>query len=270
MRARHLFPLFCLLLAAFIWGCKGAGTKEKVRVDRFDRVLDEYVSLGSYTSLQKMNTQYPQQTKLLIEDVLDIGSVEEPDVEQRLRYFYLDSTVQLLLEEVHRQYADMSDIEEGLTLAFDRMKKEDPDFPIPHVYTQISCLRQSIVVYDTLIGISLDKYLGEDYPPYRRYFHANQLKSMTRDNIVADALTFYLLYSYVSPETPKMDSKLPRSIARVHWVVAHILGIPPRNSIPSNRDTKKDIDISPWLVKVDAYMKENPQTTVLQLLQMKD
>ena len=270
MRTRHLFPLFALLLAAFVWGCHDGHIKEEVRVDRFDRVLDEYVSLGSYSALQKMNTRSPQQTKLLIEDVLDIGHVEEADVEQRLRYFYLDSTVQLLLEEVHRQYADMSDIEMDLTQAFERMKKEDPNFPVPHVYAQVSCLRQSIVVGDTLIGISLDKYLGADYPPYQEYFHANQLESMTRENIVADALTFYLLYTYVSPVSPKIGSSVPQYIARVHWVVAHILGIPPRDHVPSYHQRDKDIDISPELAKVDAYMKEHPKTSILELLRMKD
>ena len=83
----------------------------EVQIDRYDRVLDEYVSLGSYTALHQMNTQYPVETKLLIEDVLELGFVDEEDVEKRLRYYYLDSTVQVLLDEVHRQYSDLSDLE---------------------------------------------------------------------------------------------------------------------------------------------------------------
>ena len=160
-----------------------------VHIDRYDRVLDEYVSLGSYTAMHRMNTEYPTQTKLLIENVLELGSVDEPDIERRLRYFYLDSTVHVLLDEVHRQYGDMSDIEEHLTIEFRKLRAKHPDMRVPHVYTQISCLNQSIVVGDTLIGISLDKYLGEDFPVYKKYYSPEQRSQMTRSAIVKDAVS---------------------------------------------------------------------------------
>ena len=134
---RHLplFILFVLLCVIGVWSWTAQPWKDwmhrgqdenTVVLDRYDRVLDEYVSLGSYTALHRMNTQYPMQTKLLIEDVLKLGVVNEPDVEQRLRHYYLDSTVQVLLDEVHRQYNDMSDIEADLNRAFEELRKEDP------------------------------------------------------------------------------------------------------------------------------------------------
>jgi hypothetical protein len=66
---------------------------------------------------------------------------------------------------------------------------------MPHIYTQVSCLNQSIVVSDTLIGISLDKYLGEDFPLYAEYYTAEQRAQMTRDAIVRDAVNAYQQYS---------------------------------------------------------------------------
>ena len=170
------------------------GADDRVVIDRYDRVLDEYVSLGSYNALHRMNTQYPMETKLLIEDVLELGRVNEPNVEQRLRTFYLDSTVQVLLDEVHRQYNDISDLEADFNQAFEELQRQDPTFRRPHVYTQISCLNQSIVVGDTLIGISLDKYLGADFPLYREYYTDEQRAQMTREAIVQDAINAYLQY----------------------------------------------------------------------------
>lgn len=173
---------------------KGGGKGQETVIDRYDRVLDEYVSLNSYTALGRMNTQYPMETKLLIEDVLKLGNVNEPDVEQRLRHYYLDSTVQVLLDEVHRQYGDMSDIEADFNRAFEELKQQDPDFRTPHVYTQVSCLNQSIVVGDTLIGISLDKYLGADFPLYADFYTPEQRAQMNRQAIVRDAINAYLQY----------------------------------------------------------------------------
>lgn len=163
-----------------------------MHIERFDRILDEYVSLGSNTALSRMNMDYPVQTKLLVENVLNIGHVDEPEIEKRLRVFYLDSTVQVLLEEVHRQYANMSDIEEEFQRVFEEQRRRNPSFRTPKVYTQVACLRQSIIVADTLIGISLDKYLGEDFPLYRDYFTDEQRQQMKREAIVRDAMSFYL------------------------------------------------------------------------------
>lgn len=199
MKRRHvLFCLILLLIAACavgVWGwgmLRGSREDVAVHIDRFDWVLDEYVSLGSGTALHRMNTEYPQQTKLLIEDVLELGEVDDPNVERELRQYYLDSTVQVLLDEVHHQYADISDLERDFTRVFEALKKQDPDFRPPHVYAQISCLRQSIVVNDTLLGISLDKYLGTDFPLYQEFYTPEQRQQMRRSAIVTDAMSTYL------------------------------------------------------------------------------
>jgi len=46
-------------------------------------------------------------------------------------------------------------------------------------------------VADTLIGISLDKYLGTDYTLYKEFYTDVQRQQMTRDNIVSDAMNAY-------------------------------------------------------------------------------
>jgi hypothetical protein len=192
-----LFCLIMLLIAACgvgLWSLFVVedSVVEEVRIERFDHVLDEYVSLGSGTALHRMNTEYPQQTKMLIEDVLAMGQVSDPDVERKLRYVFLDSTVQILLDEVHRQYGDVSDLERDFNLAFEELRKKDPSFRTPQIYAQISCLNQSIVVTDSLIGISLDKYLGSDFPLYQEFYSPEQRQQMNRDAIVRDAISAYL------------------------------------------------------------------------------
>ena len=183
-------------------------TTSGLHIARFDRVLDEYVSLGSYTALHQMNTEYPRETKLLIEDVLKLGKVDDPDVEKHLRYFYLYSTVQVLLDEVHHQYSDLSDIEHSLQARLEQLKKRYPNYRRPHLYAQISCLNQSVVVADTLIGISLDKYLGADFPVYQQYYSEEQCQEMVRGAIVDDVIAAYekyLIDNYARPNSPRPE-----------------------------------------------------------------
>lgn len=195
-RSFILFLMLVLLCVIGYWSWRALeddhASEPAVRIERFDRVLDEYVSLGSYTALHRLNTEYPMQTKLLIENVLQIGRVDEANVEKKLRHYYLDSTVQVLLDEVHHQYSDLSDLEDEFAQAFDSLRTLDASFHVPRVYAQIACLRQSIVVSDSLIGISLDKYLGEDFPLYPQFFTPEQRQHMTRQAIVPDAISLYL------------------------------------------------------------------------------
>ena len=208
------------------WDEEGsAGKKEKIF--RYDRLVDEFVSLNSFSSLQRMNTEYPVPTRLLIEDVLSIGSVQEPRIEQCLRDFYLDSTMQMLLEDVHNEFADLDGEEQEISSVFYQIKKADPAFKIPFMYAQISGLNQSIVVGDSLLGISLDKYLGPDYPLYVRYYHDYQRRVMGREWLVPDALFFYLSYVY-PPRSSEVHTLLDciADYGKIHWVIAHCRNIP--------------------------------------------
>lgn len=201
-------------------------TTEKERIYRYDRLVDEFVSLNSFSALQRMNTEYPASTRLLIEEVLTIGSVEDAHIERRLRDYFLDSTMQVLLQDVHKKYANLSVEEKEIFSVFNQIKSVDSTFRIPLVYTQISGLNQSIVVGDSILGISLDKYLGSDYPLYKKYFYDWQYQKMNRNNLVPDALYFYLSHEY-----PLIDGEVHTLLdymvdyGKLHWIIAHCRGI---------------------------------------------
>lgn len=229
-RALFFFVCLTMLVTSCQWSPASWRPKGddgvKLKIHRYDRVVDEFVSLNSFSSLQRMNVEYPMATRLLIEDVLAIGSVEEPRIEQRLRRFYMDSTMQVLLEDVHNKYADLDAEEEELSKVFGQIKQYDPDFKIPQVYTQISGLNQSMVVGDSILGISLDKYLGHDYSLYKKYYHDYQRQMMDRCRLVPDALFYYLTHEY--PLFPKQTYTLLDYVVdygKIHWVIARCRNI---------------------------------------------
>ncbi len=99
--------------------------------------------------------------------------------------------------------------------------------PMPEVYAQIGALGQSIVVGDSLIGISLDKYLGTDYPLYGNFYDQRQRYTMTRASIVPDCLVFWLLSHYPLDnfETASQHAR-DIHIGRVMWVANQAMGKP--------------------------------------------
>ena len=169
---------------------------DQIEIYRYDRLQYEASLLNSVSAMQKMNMESPQATKILIEDVLGLGSVDSPKMNERIRDYYKDTVLVQLMMDVRERFKDVSSLEKEFTKVFKRLKKELPDLVVPKIYTQISALNQSVVVGDSLLGISLDKYLGEDYPIYRRYYYGFQRKSMNPDRIIPDCLTFYLISQY--------------------------------------------------------------------------
>ncbi|WP_308777734.1 gliding motility lipoprotein GldB [uncultured Bacteroides sp.] len=194
--------IFILIAAIVFAACQSdkqqgnASFDRDIKVFRYDRLQYEATALNSFSALQRMNLDCPRATKILIEDVLGLGRVDDPEINDKLCAYYSDSILLRIMRDVGMEFKDMSDIEEGLTKGFRQLKEEFPSIVVPQVYSQVSALNQSVVVGDSLLGISLDKYLGADYPLYQRYYYGYQRRFMERSRILPDCFTFYLLSQY--------------------------------------------------------------------------
>lgn len=252
------------LLLAVLLGCISCEWQLKsfdeedvtVVVDRYDRVQSLYLTTGDFSALQQMNTVYPQQTRTLIEDVLQIGKVDDLQINTKFLRFYQDSTLQTLISESEQQYANMDDINQQLTEAFAYLKDQLPNIDVPNVYAQIGSLDQSVIVGNGAIGICLDKYLGEDYPLYHREdygYSAEQRQMMTRRYIVPDCVGFFLLSLYPMPmDRPLSQLERDTHIGKIQWVVNQAMG--------------EQVFSSVYVNKVADYMKVNKNVSIDQLL----
>ena len=224
-----------------------------MKVQRYDRLECRYLTTGDYSALQQMSTDFPRETRTLIEDMLQLGEVNDSHIYERFLNFYQDTTLQVIIADVEQQYADMEDINKTLSQAFSRLEKWLPDFEYPVVYTQVGALNQSIVVGDHLIGISLDKYLGADYPAYAQFYEESQRQTMQRANIVPDCLVFYLLSLYpLNNFDSRTQEEKDLHMGKVMWVANQSIG-------------SRTFD-TPDVKTVDSYMRKHPKTTILELL----
>jgi len=197
----------------------------RVEVFRYDKLQNQYVTYNSFLALQKMNTDYQCITRDLVERVLQLGSVDDDRINLKLKNFYEDSTLVKLFTDVELKYTNMDDLNEGFAHAFCRLKKECPQMKVPLIYSQMSALHESVVADDSILGISLDKYMGADYPLYRKFFYDYQRRSMTRDRILPDAILFYLMDHFPQKHT-KVKHTLLEVMLRVgiyNYVTADLL-----------------------------------------------
>ena len=99
-------------------------------------------------------------------------------INDRMLEYYSDSTLLTLMHDAEEKFKDLGWVEEKLTKGFKRLKKEVPTLFVPHFYAQIAALNQSVVVGDSILGFSIDKYMGADYPLYKRFYYDYQCRSM--------------------------------------------------------------------------------------------
>ncbi len=225
-------------------------------IERYDRIESLYLTTGDYSALQQMNTSYPMQTRMLIEDMLLIGKVDDPEINTKFLHFFQDSTLQKMLTDVQHQYADMDDLNEELSQAFENLKERLPEIEIPAVYAQIGSFDQSIVIGHKTVGISLDKYLGSDYPFYKEHYTADQRRMMVRSMIVPDCLSFYILSLYPLQHIQQV-SKGARDhhMGKIQWVVNEVTG--------------RQVFNNQFVTQINEYMNHHKKVTTVELLSSK-
>ena len=260
VRKAYIHILLLLTAVIMLAGCEikirpgseDGGAAPEVEVRRYDRLESRYLTTGDFSALQQMNIDYPMETRTLLEDMLQIGEVDDPEINNRFLNFYQDTVLQSLIADAEVQYADMSDINRQFKTAFERLARMVPDLHVPLIYTQIGALGQSIVIGNGSIGISLDKYMGADYPLYRRYYTAQQRSLMTRRYIVPDAMSFYLLSLYpLRNHDTATQKERDMHMGKVMWAVNRVMG--------------RRVFATRQVASIETYMKNNPGTTLGQL-----
>ena len=119
LRNPFLFIILCILAVACRMGTGENGLlhngENGISVVRYDQLQNEYVRSNSFSALQKMNMEYRQPTKILIEEVLGLGQVSDDTISQKLKTFYSDTTLLRLMADVEKRFPNLDEVEKGLT-----------------------------------------------------------------------------------------------------------------------------------------------------------
>lgn len=121
--------------------------------------------------------------------VINIGKPSDPEYPKNLKSFITDRYMFLTYKKVMEVYPDLNAQTTEIEEAFNKYHEIFPEKAVPHVYTLISGYNQSIITADTMLGISLDKYLGQNCEYYSNLglpFYQRRL--MNKEYLTTDAL----------------------------------------------------------------------------------
>lgn len=121
--------------------------------------------------------------------VINTGDINNSSFPDFLVRFCTDKQNNDVYDLTMSLYPDLKSIEEELNGAFRHYLYYFPEKSVPAVYSCITGFNNSIITGDSILGIGLDRYLGDDckYYPMLEIYNYMAIR-MTPENIVSDCI----------------------------------------------------------------------------------
>jgi hypothetical protein len=153
------------------------------------------------TAIPALKNSYGEFFDIFTYRMIAIGGAEQPNFPELLYSFVSDTLIRKLETNV-AQKVDTVQLRNELETAFKHYKYYFSQKELPTVYTCISGFNQSVVIYEKLIGVSLDKYMGVGSPFYEQLgLPAYKRKNMYPGKMVSD-----MMQGWADAEWPKSDN----------------------------------------------------------------
>jgi hypothetical protein len=195
MKIRLITIMSLLLIAAMAISCKKnhykvntSSIKVKIEIKRLEKDLfslnpDEIIP--TVPALKRKYGGFLQLFSL----VINAGDINDSSYGDFLLRFCSDKQNNEVYAMTMKKYPDVTSIEKGLQDAFSHYLYYFPGRGAPGVFTCITGFNNSIITGDSVLGISLDRYLGADCEYYPRLEIFKYISDrMTPENIVPDCM----------------------------------------------------------------------------------
>ncbi len=147
-----------------------SGIPVEIHLQRFDQALFALDTNQLDAKLPDLAQKYPDFFKLYTTHLINDPSDREPTPAKTIRNFITAPEVRHLYDTVQVVYGDLRWLEKDLTQMFKYYKYYFPQKPVPQVLTMITdYANDAFTAGDSLCGIGLDMFLGEDYPIYQLF-----------------------------------------------------------------------------------------------------
>ena len=205
MKFRYLC-IYLLTIVITFYGCNSksfgmVGDSELIHVNRFDSALFQWIESDDVTIPAELKSKYPLMLDVFGKSLFKAEYTEESTLFNYIINYYSEPTLRSLYKDAMSFYSEDSqvtkEVVKELSYGFIQIKQLFPSMQIPAIYMHVSGLHQSIIVADSLLSFSIDKYMGSDYPPYINFVNSyHQRKSMTPERMIKDGLSGWLKSEY--------------------------------------------------------------------------
>ncbi|MDR2968756.1 MAG: gliding motility protein GldB [Tannerellaceae bacterium] len=197
--------LYLLLPVFVLTGCNAHAcspakpSADPLEIERFDRKLFEYITASEDTARlrQTLLRDYPNMLDLTGKGILNLRSIDSPGFFEKLKAYYSNTHLIALYKDALSRFAEVDEIERQLGRGFSFLKECFPEMKAPRVYMHVSGLNQNVLTGENTLSLSIDKYLGYDYPLYEDFFYPYQRIKMQPEYVAQDYLAGWLMSEFL-------------------------------------------------------------------------
>lgn len=194
-----------LAMAALLASCGNdrlkvdiSAIRDEVSLVRYDEELFSLAPDPSLDELLMLRTKYPAFTDLYTHLVLRVGSLTDSAGQKLIREFLGDTTTLNVRKMTQRQFPRQKLPEKDMVTAFKHYRYYFPEKPLPVVYFCLSGFNESVFTADSIVGISLDKYLGADC----YYYDLLDLPQFRQRKMIPEMIPSDVMYTWGMTEFP--------------------------------------------------------------------
>lgn len=197
--------LSCILLSILVFTSCSRGNSYHIEVEdvepvsilRFDSLLLEYYQLDDTLARQEVIKGVGHFWPLYNRFILGLN--DSPYFLEGEQKIADDSIAPQLYSDSRQAFVDMSQEAEALAVVTARYLKLFPNKIAPVYQAHFSKLYMPVITIDSLVSISLDCYLGRDYPLYQARYNNYELPQRERSCIVPDVAEVLVRNAILAP-----------------------------------------------------------------------
>lgn len=168
----------------------------RTELDYFQKGADGFTN----EELQTLETNWSNFHPLYFGSILRLGNSNEANSQAfEASQLFRNKDVQELFAAVENEFPEggLSNEKLEISEALKQFKAHFPEVKLPKLYTLISLFAYNTIVDDSLLGISLDMYLGGDFKYYPSTgIPQYKFKNFERQYLVSDALKAFLIAEF--------------------------------------------------------------------------
>lgn len=175
---------------------------QSVKIERLDKDLYNYINTPTKALEQKIVESHLNLITALSQT---INSKSEGSPIEILQNYFSHPILKSIYGDVINKYKDLSVYEAELNSMLTTAKTELKTSAKPHFAVHVSGFKENSIYINSTISLSLDKYMGIDYAPYRSYFKSYQLQQMQPKMITRDFAKAWLMADFIKTESTQGD-----------------------------------------------------------------
>lgn len=201
MYKRKLFYIYNLLILFSLLGCtqqtqaqaEPVPNEPSIKIDRFDIELDNYLKEPNTEKETLLKNNYPDFLSAFGVVTINRSNINDAAFFPTINRYFSNEMLSKIYNDALSAFANVQTYEEELSKADELIKANMDNKHLPNLGLHISGFKENTIVLENYISISIDKYLGQDYPMYNQFFEKYQLLQMQPKMITRDFIRAWII-----------------------------------------------------------------------------